>query len=155
MYLVFFNLASDFNANIKSYSVLKDMEMGALEICRHIQLVLVLIQQFVNVGNFNNNNQLDIIVTDEISTNVGVLFGRDDETFASISTVPMASGSSVYSLAIADFNNDTRLNFVVPDYALNNVGAFLANSSKPFGGENDIRYWYQFWSFVSGFWSFQ
>jgi hypothetical protein len=87
----------------------------------------------VNIGDFNKDNQLDIIVGDHITTNVGVLFGYSDGTFASVSITPIAPGSVVY--AVADLNNDNHLDFAVSDHVLNNVGVFLANGSEPFGGQ--------------------
>ena len=62
-------------------------------------------------------------------------FGYGDGTFASISIIPIAPGSVVYCIAVGDFNNDNRLDFAVSDFGLNHVGVFLANGSKPFGGQ--------------------
>ena len=97
---------------------------------------------YVNLGDFNNDNQLDIIVwTMTLLTNVGVLFGYSDGTFASISIIPIGPGSICISIAVGDFNNDHRLDFAVSDFGLNNVGVFLANGSKPFGGQTTFFCW--------------
>jgi hypothetical protein len=89
----------------------------------------------VNVGDFNNDNHLDLIVSDETSSNVGIFFGYSDGKFASISIVPMGQSSSIYQVAIGDFNNDTRLDFVTADNGNNNIGVFLAADTNPFGGQ--------------------
>ena len=89
----------------------------------------------MNVGDFNNDNQLDIIVVHETSNNVGVFFGYNDGTFASMSTSVVVPNSYSYGVAVGDFNNDNRLDFTVADQGNSNIGVFLANGSKPFGGQ--------------------
>ena len=89
----------------------------------------------VNIGDFNNDNQLDLIVSDETSNNVGIFFGYSDGTFASISTISMGQGSSTYRTAIGDFNRDNRLDFITANNGNNNIGVFLSYGSKPFGGQ--------------------
>jgi hypothetical protein len=93
----------------------------------------------VKVGDLNNNNQLDLVVTDETSNNVGIFFGYGDGTFASMSIVPMGLSSSTYGVAIDDLNNDNRLDFVIADNGHNNIGVFLAHDSKPFGEQTTVK----------------
>jgi hypothetical protein len=77
----------------------------------------------VGVGDFNNDNQLDLIVSDETSNNVGIFFGYSDGTFASMLIIPMGQGSSTYRAAVGDFNNDNRLDFITADDG-NNIGKY-------------------------------
>ena len=92
----------------------------------------------VKVSDFNNDNQLDIIVTDFISTNVGVFFGYSDGAFASMSIVSMGLSSDANDVAVGDFNNDNHLDFAIANVANNNIGVFLASGSKPFGGQTSF-----------------
>ncbi|CAF1944133.1 unnamed protein product [Rotaria magnacalcarata] len=89
----------------------------------------------VQVGDFNNDQQLDIIVVDEVSNNVGIFFGYNDGTFTSISLISLSKGSVTYSVAVVDFNNDYCLDFTIAVYGDNTIGVFLANGSMPFGGQ--------------------
>ncbi|CAF0880594.1 unnamed protein product [Rotaria sordida] len=90
----------------------------------------------MEVGDFNNDNQLDIIVTDSNSQYVGVFFGYNDGTFASISLVPLSETTSIIGyVAVGDFNNDTHLDFALADYGHNYIQVYLANGTKPFTGQ--------------------
>ena len=80
----------------------------------------------VNVADFNNDNLLDIIVSDETKN-------------ASISTIPLDSNSFTYDAAAGDFNNDSFLDFATADYGNNNIVVFLAHGSKPFGGQTTFN----------------
>jgi len=89
----------------------------------------------VQVGDFNNDSLLDIIVGGANLNHVGVLFGYGDGTFASLSTISSGQGSYTYAIAIGDFNQDNRLDFAFADFGNNNIGIFLASGSEPFGGQ--------------------
>ncbi|CAF3337784.1 unnamed protein product, partial [Rotaria sp. Silwood2] len=92
--------------------------------------------EHMEVGDFNNDNQLDIIVTDEDSQYVGIFFGYNDGTFASISLVPLEQTASIVGyVAVGDFNNDTHLDFALADYGNNYIQVYLANGTKPFTGQ--------------------
>jgi hypothetical protein len=84
------------------------------------------------VGDFNNDNQLDIIV----NSYVGIFFGYGDGTFASISTLPIGQGSNANCVAVGDFNNDNRLDFTIAgDDTSDDIGVYLSYGSMPFGGQ--------------------
>ncbi|CAF4099052.1 unnamed protein product, partial [Adineta steineri] len=89
----------------------------------------------LKIGDFNNDNQLDIIAVDETSTNVGIFYGYSDGTFASISITAVGDGSTAYGVAIGDFNADNRLDFVISDASKNDIQVFLASGNQPFGGQ--------------------
>jgi hypothetical protein len=89
----------------------------------------------VDLGDFNNDDQLDIVVAVGTNDYVGIFFGYSDGTFASMSTVPTGQNSFSYSVAVGDFNNDNRLDFTIADNGNNNIGVFLSYGSKPFGGQ--------------------
>ena len=75
-----------------------------------------------------------------LSTNYGtsntvvVLFGFGDGTFLLGITYSTGTGSLPNSLAIADFNNDTRLDFVVANCGSNNLVVFVVYGYQPFAG---------------------
>jgi hypothetical protein len=67
----------------------------------------------VAIGDLNNNCWPDIVVANYGNDNVGVLLGRKNGIFNPIVTYLTGNGSAPYSVALADFNNDTYLNVVV------------------------------------------
>ena len=79
--------------------------------------------QFVTIGDFNNDGQMDIVVANNVTNNVGVFLGVRTADFQNQITYTTDSGP--YCLAIDDFNNDDRLDIVVPNYGRNNIGVSL------------------------------
>ncbi len=80
--------------------------------------------QFIAVGDFNNDNRLDIAVVNSIVDNVGILLGYGNGTFAPQQTVSNGGTSVPWSITVADFNNDMRLDIAVANLAADNVGVF-------------------------------
>jgi hypothetical protein len=92
----------------------------------------------VQVADFNNDNQLDIIVGDETLNRLGVFFGYSDGTFTSISSVSIEQGSCTYGVAVGDFNKDNHLDFAFSDTCNNNIGVLLSFGSEPFSGQTIV-----------------
>ena len=90
--------------------------------------------QCLRVGDFNNDNILDIAVAMSGANSFVVLFGFGDGTFLLGTIYSTGIGSGPFSLAIGDFNNDTRLDIVVANYLLNNIGVYLGYGYEPFAG---------------------
>ena len=65
------------------------------------------------IGDFNNDNQLDIAIANYGSNNFGVLLGCVNGTFFSQLTYLTGDGSQPFSIAVGDFNNDSRLDIIV------------------------------------------
>jgi hypothetical protein len=75
----------------------------------------------VATGDFNNDGRLDIVVANYGTDNVGILLGRRDGIFDPIITYLTGNGSAPYSVALADFNNDSHLDIVVTNSKINNI----------------------------------
>jgi hypothetical protein len=90
------------------------------------------------IGDFNNDNQLDIVGPDLDTSSVFVFFGEGNGTFLSHITYSTGTGSSPYSVAVGDFNNDNHLDIVVANYGTNNVGLFFGYGNGTF--TNQITY---------------
>ncbi|CAM4827581.1 unnamed protein product [Rotaria magnacalcarata] len=84
------------------------------------------------VGDFNNDNRLDIVVANGHTNNVGILLGYGDGTFENQMTHSTGIGSSPYSVAVGDFNNDSHMDIVVANYGTNNVGILLGYGNGAF-----------------------
>jgi hypothetical protein len=98
------------------------------------------------VADFNNDDNLDIAVTNHGTYNIIIFLGDGSGTFPIQTTFSTGIGSQPYAIAVADFNNDTKLDIVVANYGTDNVcvlfgygnGTFIiqgtystGNNSKP------------------------
>ncbi|CAF3995466.1 unnamed protein product, partial [Rotaria sp. Silwood1] len=79
------------------------------------------------IGDFNHDTRWDITVANYGGNNVGVLLGNGDGTFQAQTTFSTGMGSSPISVAVGDFNQDTRADIAVANYGSNTVGIFLGN----------------------------
>ena len=75
----------------------------------------------VAIGNFNNDVWLDIVVANYGTNNVGILLGRSNTKFQDLSIYSTGKDSAPYSVAIADFNNDTYLDIVIINSNTDNI----------------------------------
>ncbi|CAF4490488.1 unnamed protein product [Rotaria sp. Silwood2] len=89
----------------------------------------------VAVGDFNNDSRLDIAVANYGTSNVGVLLGYDNGTFSNQMIYETGINSGPNALAIGDFNNDSRLDIAVANYATSNVGVFLGYGNGSFASQ--------------------
>ncbi|CAF1431265.1 unnamed protein product [Rotaria sordida] len=87
---------------------------------------------YVNVGDFNNDHKLDIIVVNYGTNQIVVHFGLGDGTFLWGDLYSTDIGSQPNTLAICDFNKDGRLDIVVSNPGSDTIGLFLGYDSKPF-----------------------
>lgn len=80
-------------------------------------------------GEFNQDGSLDLAVVGGPSPNfvVAVLFGNGDGGFSSPTSFPI--GSDPRDLAIADFNNDGRLDIITADFS-GRLSAILPNNGN-------------------------
>jgi streptogramin lyase len=86
----------------------------------------------VEVGDFNNDNQLDVVVANFGTNEVGVLLGFGNGTFAVIMTYSTGNGSNPHCVAVADLNDDDQLDIIVANYGTNNIGVLLGYGNGSF-----------------------
>ena len=80
----------------------------------------------VVVGNFNNDNRLDIAIANNGTRSVGLFFGNGDGTFSSQTKYPTTENSNPISIAVGDFNNDNLTDLAVANFGTYTFGIFLA-----------------------------
>lgn len=88
--------------------------------------------QHVNVGDFNGDNQIDIVVSDSKSDNIIILLGNGDGTFDKDLTYPMGLQSSPTWVAIDNLNSDNSLDLVVANQGTDNLGVLYGNNYTTF-----------------------
>ena len=88
--------------------------------------------RWIAVGDFNNDKQLDIAVVNYGTNDIGILLGDGNGSFANPITFSTGFDSVPYSLAVADLNNDDKLDIVVANYGTNNVGVLLGHGNGTF-----------------------
>ncbi|CAF4649209.1 unnamed protein product, partial [Rotaria socialis] len=91
----------------------------------------------IAVGDFNNDNRLDLGVTFYGVNNIAVLFGYGDGTFSKQTTFLTANNSQ--SIIFGDFNKDNRLDIVAINYGSNNVGIVLGNGNETFAHQTTLQ----------------
>jgi hypothetical protein len=84
------------------------------------------------VGDFNEDSYLDIVVANSGTDNIGILLNYQNGIFAPPVTYATGVGSRPYSVAVGDVNNDTHLDIVVGNYALNSIGILLGYGNGSF-----------------------
>ncbi|CAF4048198.1 unnamed protein product, partial [Rotaria magnacalcarata] len=102
---------------------------------------------FVASGDFDHDNRLDIAVANNGTDNIMILLGSGLGTFSRQTNYTNGDGSHPYSIAIADFNNDSLLDIAVANYGSNNIGirlgygdGTLSNQTTYFTGEGSHPY---------------
>jgi len=83
-------------------------------------------------ADFNNDNEIDIVVANNGTNNVLVLTSFVIYPVTIQANYSTGSNSRPYSVDVADFNNDGYLDVVVPNYASNNVGVFINLGNRTF-----------------------
>ena len=86
----------------------------------------------VAVGDFNNDTQMDIVVANKDTNNVGILLGFSNGRFSTIKLYPTGVGSSPRAVTVGDFNNDGRLDIVVANQDTYSIGILTGNGDGTF-----------------------
>jgi hypothetical protein len=85
----------------------------------------------VAVGDFNNDQQMDIVVANFGSNNIGIFLGTRNGTFSAQTTISTESSRPLF-VAVGHFNNDTALDVVIVNYGTNNIRVLLGHGNGTF-----------------------
>ncbi len=75
----------------------------------------------IAMGDFNIDHQLDFVVANEGTDNIGIFLNNDNRTFLNQTRYQTGSGSRPYSVSVADLNNDNYLDIIVANYGKETV----------------------------------
>ncbi|CAF4246712.1 unnamed protein product [Rotaria sp. Silwood2] len=84
------------------------------------------------IGDFNQDNRLDIAVVNNGTFNIAILLGYGNGSFKMHTTYHMGYDSMPYSIVVADFNNDNKVDLVVVNYGTSNLAILLATGNGIF-----------------------
>ena len=103
-----------------------------------MKVEIVQVHIAVAIGDFNNDNHLDIICGLYNTNNVGVFLGYGNGTFAPMTTYADVPSSHPWSIAVGDFNNDSQLDITVANWGVDSISVVLGYGNGTFA--NPILY---------------
>jgi hypothetical protein len=105
----------------------------------------------VAAGDFNNDGNLDLAITNSANNNVSILLGNGDGTFSLAATQP-STGSGPNGIVVGDINNDGNLDLVTPNSNdPNTYTVLLGNGDGTFTSQTYlVSGAYQVWSVLLG-----
>ncbi|CAF1308453.1 unnamed protein product [Adineta steineri] len=86
----------------------------------------------LQIGDFNKDNHLDIVVANSGTNNIGIFFGYGNGTFMNQTTYTTTSNSNPSSIVVADFNNDNQLDIAVTNTGIGSLGIFFGQNNGTF-----------------------
>jgi hypothetical protein len=113
------------NNSTHSINVLFGNEKGSFEIQKTYSTGYDSFPYSVAIGDFNNDNQMDVAVANYGTDNIGIFLGQRNDILASQITFSTNLGSGPYFITVSNLNNDDQLDIIVANYHADNIGIFL------------------------------
>ncbi|CAF3390532.1 unnamed protein product [Rotaria socialis] len=88
----------------------------------------------VAVGDFNNDNQLDITTANYGTNNLCVFLGFGNGSFSNLTSYSTESGSTPTSDAVGDISNDTLYDLIVTHYSIDSIANYHSDNIALFLG---------------------
>jgi hypothetical protein len=87
----------------------------------------------MTVGDFDNDNQSDIVVANSNTNNVLVLVEYTMKQSEKPTAYSTGYGSDPYCIFTSDFDNDAQLDLVVTNYGTDSIAVFFEYGNGSFG----------------------
>ena len=84
------------------------------------------------IADLNNDNQLDIVVANFGTNNVGIFFGNGNGTFADQKIYSTGIGSNPSSVVVGDVDHDENLDLIVANYGAECISIFFGERDESF-----------------------
>ncbi|CAF0957422.1 unnamed protein product [Adineta steineri] len=84
------------------------------------------------IGDFNHDKQLDIVVTNYGTNNIGIFLGYGNGKFTNQQIYTTTPNSHPTSVTLGDFNQDNQLDILVSNYGIGSIGLFLNQGNGTF-----------------------
>ena len=92
--------------------------------------------QYVITGDINKDNHIDIISVNSKSDSISLIMGLGNGSFASQKIYSTGNGSHPSAIALGDFNNDNRSDFVIANKGTDNIGILIGFNYSSFQSQN-------------------
>ena len=92
----------------------------------------------VAIGDFNNDTFIDIVVANRAVNNISVFLAYNSTLFGKPTTYSTGLHSLPNTVAVADVNNDQRLDIIVAYFGSNAIGVFLGLGDGSFVNNRTI-----------------
>ncbi|CAF1240880.1 unnamed protein product [Rotaria sordida] len=86
----------------------------------------------IAIGDFNHDNQLDIVIANINSSSIGVFLGLGNGSFENQTIYFIKHNARPKSVTVADFNNDDNLDIVVGVFDINAIYIYLGYGNGAF-----------------------
>jgi hypothetical protein len=83
-------------------------------------------------ADFNGDGKMDLATANSGGSNVSILLGSGNGTFASAVNYPVGSSADLKTIFSADFNSDGKMDLVTADYAGTQLGLLLGSGNGTF-----------------------
>ncbi|CAF1411817.1 unnamed protein product [Adineta ricciae] len=83
-------------------------------------------------GDWNNETKVDVVVTDNSTNTIKILFGSRYGTFSDETIYSTGNNSHPTSVVVSDLNNDHFLDIIETNSGTNNIGIFFGNANGTF-----------------------
>ncbi|CAF1494463.1 unnamed protein product [Adineta steineri] len=94
------------------------------------------------VYDLDNDNILDIVISFELNTNVGVMYGCGNGSFSLQTLLSEQNIINTEILYVANINNDQYVDIIIYDYDLKHVYVFFGSANRTFDGTECKIYHY-------------
>ncbi|CAF4395888.1 unnamed protein product, partial [Rotaria magnacalcarata] len=93
----------------------------------------------IAVGDFNNDSLLDIAAANYDTNNIGIFLGYGNGSFQNQTVYTTELGSRSHSIAVGDFNRNSRLDLAVVNSGKDSMAIFYGNGHGTFANQKRFQ----------------
>lgn len=112
--------------------ILKGLGNGSFLLMKHYSIPLISGNQYIDVGDFNNDQILDMVISNDMDNDIVALVQYSFKQFMNPMIHAIPYGFSPNAVVTGDFNNDSIMDIVYSDYQSNYIGVSLGIGNGTF-----------------------